>query len=279
VFLQLTGRDAAGNVSAVPINVVNCLAVPTRAVLGNFGAAIPQVAGANADHRVVGAAGARVTLTPVVNPVTGVTALGPATDVNGDTFFLPYEWNKIYSIELPDPVTATANGTTSFLTIDLSGCKVYVDPIAGGNGAVVVYHANNVSNPPPVGSLPTVETPACTAFLDNLHHQARMWYQAAPQNLNLPLAGSASVDKPHYNIPATGEVMRKQGQKRTNVDFSGGTMVFGVVNGNKWDFYWETWGSTDYDRPFYAPKVVIKGFHNTASHGNNFRVLGSGQFF
>lgn len=142
-----------------------------------------------------------------------------------------------------------------------------------------MYHANNVTNPPPGGSLPNAETQACTHFLDNLHNQARAWYQAHPRNLNLPLAGSASIDKPAYNLPATGEVQRKQGQGRQNVVFAGGTMVFGVVNGGKWDFYWVKWGSSDYDRPIHSPKAWVRGIHHTASQGNNFRVLGSGLFF
>jgi hypothetical protein len=263
----------------VPINVNNCRNLPTRAVLGNFGAAIPFAAGANASHHIVTPANSRVTLTPLLNPATGVTALSPATNVGGDTFFLPYAWDILYSMELPDPAAALLAGTTSFLTADMSGCKFFVDPIAGGNGAVVVYHANNVTNPPPVGSLPNVEIPACTTFLDNLHNQARAYYQAAPQNLNLPIAGSASVDKPQYNLQATGEVQRKQGQGRQNVVFAGGTMVFGVVNGIKWDFYWATWGSTDYDRPLSAPKGWVKGLHHDPSQAQSFRVLGSGQFF
>lgn len=263
----------------MPINVHNCITQPTCAVNGNFGAAIPHVAGANADHRVVATATARVSLHPALSAATGVTALSPQMDVNGDTFFLPYEWNKIYSMQLPTPAAATAAGITSFLTIDMSGCKFYVDPIAGGAGAVVAYHANNVSNPPPAGTLPSVETLACTNFLDNLHHQARGWYQAPAQGLNLPLAGAASVGKPVYNVPADGEVQRKQGQHRANVNFSGGTMVFAVVNGNKWDFYWVTWGGADYDRPLYAPKTWIRGVHHTASHGQNYRVLNSGHFY
>jgi hypothetical protein len=263
----------------VAINVQNCRTLPTRAVNGNFGNAIPFVAGANASHHVVTAANARVTLTPVLDAATGVTSLGPAINVGGDTFFLPYDWDHIYSMELPTPAAATLAGTTSFLTADMSGCKFYVDPIAGGNGAVVVHHANNVGNPPPLNSLPNVEAPACTTFLDNLHHQARAYYQAAPQNLNLPLAGAASVDKPHYNLQATAEVQRKQGQGRKDVNFGGGTMVFGVVNGIKWDFYWETWGSTEYDRPFYAPKILLKGFHRALAQGHGYRVLGSGQLF
>lgn len=263
----------------MPINVNNCRTLPTRAVNGNFGAAIPSIAGANASHRVVTAATSRVTLTPLLDPGTGITSLGPAIDANGDTFFLPYAWDTIYSIALPAPAAATAAGTTSFLTADMSGCKVFVDPIAGGNGAVVVYHSNNVGNPPPLGSLPNVETGPCTAFLDNLHHQARAYYQAAPRNLNLPIAGSASIAKPAYNLPATVEVQRKQGQHRQNVVFAGGTMVFGVVNNAKWDFYWETWGSTDYDRPKFAPKGWVKGLHHAAMQGQNFRVLGSGLFF
>jgi hypothetical protein len=244
---------------------------------GNFGYQVPG-AWATADHRVYTTATARVSLHPVLNGVTGLTTLGPQIDVNGDTFFLPYEWDKIFSMELPTPAAATAAGTTSFVTIDMSGCKFYIDPIAGGNGALVVYHANNVSNPPPAGTLPSVETPACTTFLDNLHHQARGWYQAAPRNLNLPLAGAVSLGKPVYNVPGDAETQRKQGQHRTNVNFMGGTMVFGQVNGNKWDFYWVTYGGTDYDRPKYAPRAWKRGIHHQAT-ANPYRVLGSGHFF
>jgi hypothetical protein len=263
----------------VAINVNACRTVPTQAVNGNFGSGIPFVAGANADHRIVTPANSRVKLTPVLDPTTGITSLAPATDAAGDTFFLPYAWNVIYSMELPDPATATLNGTTSFLTADMSGCKFFVDPIGGGNGAVVVYHANNVTNPPPLNSLPTVEIPACTNFLDNLHNQARAYYQAPPHSLNLPLAGAASVAKPHYNLQATAEVQRKQGQGRMNVRFTGGTMVFGVVNGAKWDFYWVTWGAGDYDRPIYAPKAWVRGLHHDPRQRQSFRVLGSGLFF
>src|SRR5260370_21904656 len=107
-----------------------CRTLPTRAVNGNFGAAIPFAAGANANHRIVTPANSRVTLTPLLDPNTGITSLGPATDVNGDTFFLPYAWDIIYSMELPAPAAATLTGTTSFLTADMSGCKSCVERIA-----------------------------------------------------------------------------------------------------------------------------------------------------
>lgn len=113
----------------MPINVNNCRTLPTRAVNGNFGAAIANVAGAHATHRVCTAANSRVALNPLLDPATGVTSLGPAIAVAGDTFFLPYAWDTIYSMELPAPAAATVAGTTSFLTADMSGCKVFVDPL------------------------------------------------------------------------------------------------------------------------------------------------------
>jgi hypothetical protein len=277
---RLTWENAAGYASGVPINVNSCFARPTRAVNGNFGSVIPSVAGsANVIHRVVAHATSWVSLTSALVGNSGVTALGPAIDANGDTLFLPYAWDTIYSMELPAPAIAAGNGTTSFLTADMSGCKVFVDPIVGGNGAVVVHHANNVSNPPPPQSLPNVETPACTGFLDNLHTEAVTYYQGAPHNLNLNLAGTRSIDKTNYNASPTVEVQLKQGQHRKNVVFAGGTMVFGMVNGAKWDFYWVTWGSLEYDRPIYAPKILKEGFHHNPDEGRGFQVLGYRRFF
>jgi hypothetical protein len=55
--------------------------------------------------------------------------------------------------------------------------------------------------------------------------------------------------------------------------------VFGVVNGAQWDFYWATYGSTEYDRPGYAPKGWFehKHFNPTGSSNPRYKIMGSGQ--
>jgi hypothetical protein len=159
---------------------------------------------------------------------------------------------------------------------------MFVDTVVGGHGAVVVYHANNQSNAPGGhlgGFQPTLELPVCTAYLNNLYNAARADYIAAPHNLNLVPGGN--VAKPAYNQGAATEIQRKMGQDRTNVQFTGGTIVFGVTNGAHWDLYWATYGSTEYDRPSMAPRGWFGHGHRnpTGSSEPRYRVLGSARFF
>jgi hypothetical protein len=269
----------------MPINVAGCTTVPTTVSLGNFngGAFVPAAGSPN--HRIYTAANCRVTLHPTPNVgagVTGITSLDPQADPAGDTIFLPFATDEICSMELPDPAAAALANTGSFLTTNLSGCMFFVDRIVGGNGAVVVYHANNQANAPGghLGGLqPTLELPPCTARLTQLYNLARADYVPAPYNLNL-LPG-ANVGKPVYNHNAMAEVQRKTGQGRANVEFTGGTIVFGVVNGANWEFYWATYGSTEYDRPGNAPKGWFGNTHRNPTNSTTpgYRVLGSNQFF
>ncbi len=108
---------------------------------------------------------------------------------------------------------------------------------------------------------------------------ARADYGIAPHNLNLLPGGN--VAKPAYNQGATNEIQRKQGQGRMNVEFVGGTIVFGVTNGGAWELYWSTYGSTEYDRPAIAPKGWFgRGHRNpTTSTTPRYRVLGSARIF
>jgi hypothetical protein len=268
------------------INVNACRTIPTTVSLGNFnGGTFVPVLGANPTHRIYTAANCRVTLNPVMNHgigVTGITSLDPQANAVGDTYFLPFATDEICSMLLPTPAAATAANIGSFLTTNLSGCKFYVDRVVGGNGAVVVYHANNQGNAPPgnAGGLqPTLELGPCTLHLDQLYNQARNDYIAAPRNLNLLPGGN--VSKPVYNVGAMAEVLRKRGQGRGGVEFTGGTIVFGVANGANWEFYYATYGSTEYDRPWNAPKGFFGNRHRnpTTSNTPGYRVLGSAQFF
>src|SRR5580692_2662412 len=123
----------------MPVNVVAYRANPTTVSLGNFnGGAFVPAAGA-ATHRMYTAANCRVTLNPVMNNgpgVTGVTSLDPQANPLGDTIFLPFATDQNCSMLLPTPVAATAAGTESFLTTNLSGCKFFNDRVVNGAGAL-----------------------------------------------------------------------------------------------------------------------------------------------
>ncbi|MBC8750646.1 MULTISPECIES: hypothetical protein [Paraburkholderia] len=265
----------------MPINVANCRTLPTTVSTGNFngGAFVPLV---NGLHRHYTAANCRVNLNPAMNVgvgIAGLTSLNPQAAPTGDTYFLPFATDEITSMVLPSP--GGAGAPQSFLTTNLSGCMVYVDSVHGVPGSIVVYHANNQSNAPGghLGGLqPTLELPACTAYLNNLYNTARGHLAAAPLGLNLLPLGN--VAKPAYNAGAMAEINRKLGQSRTNVEFTGGTIVFGHVNGAHWELFWATYGSCEYDRPAYAPKAWFGHDHRnpTASTNPNYRVLGSAQF-
>lgn len=266
----------------MPINVNSCRTQPTTVSLGNFngGAFVPAVMAG--PHRHYTAANCRVNLNPKMNHgigIEGITSLDPQANVGGDTYFLPFATNEIASIVLPAP--GGLGAPQSFLTTNLSGCMVYVDRVQGVPGSIVVYHANNEANAPGGhlgGQQPTLELPACTATLNTLYNQARANLAAAPYNLNLMPVGN--VAKPAYNAGAMIEVQRKLGQSRTNVEFTGGTIVFGRVNGAVWELFWATYGSCEYDRPASAPKGWFGHGHRnpTGSTNPNYRVLGSAQF-
>jgi hypothetical protein len=268
----------------MPINVQACTNAPTTVSLGNFngGAFRPVV---NGIHRMYTALNCRVTLTPRLNTgvgIGGITSLDPQAAAGGDTIFLPFFTNEICSTVLPTPAAATAAGIDSFLTTNMSGCKVYVDRVVGAAGSIVVYHANNEANAPPGnlgGRQPNLELPICAATLDASYNTARGHYALAPHNLNLVPA--ANVSKPVYYAGGMAAINRKVGQKRLNVEFTGGTMVFGVVNAGAWNLYWSTYGSTEYDRPWNAPKGWFKGKHRNPTQSSNpdYKVVGFARFF
>jgi hypothetical protein len=269
----------------MPINVNQCRTSPTTVSLGNFngGTFVPVIAAG--PHRMYTAANCRVNLNPTMNHgvgVSGITSLDPQANVAGDTYFLPFATDEICSMILPAP--GGAGNPQSFLTTNLSGCMVYVDRVAGVPGSIVVYHANNQANAPGGhlgGQQPTLELPACTAYLNQLYNQARANYAGLPVPNNLNLLPGGNVAKPAYNAGAMAEVNRKIAQHRTSVEFTGGTIVFGVVNGANWELYWATYGSCEYDRPKNAPKGWFGNKHRnpTGSNSPNYRVLGSARFF
>ncbi|MDI1433017.1 MULTISPECIES: hypothetical protein [Polyangium] len=258
------------------INVNNVRATPTRVGGFNGSAFVPVI---NGQHRRFTWGTCRVNLAPAV--ANGVNCLSPAGAALGDTIFLPYLQDGICSVRLPDAGNATANGVNSFLTADMSGCKVFIDRVTGSND-LIVYHANNVSNSPPgnAGALnPVLQLPACTMTLAQLHATAAGHYPAlAAPHTAVPVVAT-EISKPIYNIGAAAEVQRKTTQGRTNVEFLGGTVVFGVVAGASWEFYYQTWGSTSYTRPRTAPLRLFSGAQHDPMNSHNWKVLGFARFF
>ena len=271
------------NIGAMPVDVFTYTHSPTTVSLGNFnGSTFASTPGAVPTHRLYDAANCRVSLHATLNTgagVNGITSLDPAPDPAGDTYFLPFATDQIRSIRLPAPAGAAC---ASFLTTNLSGCKMFVDRVTGGNGSIIVYHANNQTNAPPGqvgGQFPAFELTACTNTLRNLYTTARADWAAAPHNLVLQAAGD--VGKPVYNLNSDLEVQRKTGQNRSNVEFTGGTIVFGEIAAGAWTLYWATYGACEYDRPWNASKGWFGNKHNnpTAKANPGYRVLGWGQFF
>lgn len=264
----------------MPINVHFIRNNPTSVTTGNFngGAFIPAV---NGTHSIYTAAACRVSLhqTPQIGVgLNGLTTLDPQVDPGGDTYFLPFDVNRICSMRLPTTAVAALAGVDSFLTTNLSGCKFFVDRVTNVAGEVIVYHANNMANAPPPQNppQPRLELPACTTFLDQLYTNARADWTGAPHNLNLAMAGR--VSKPTYNSGFVQEIQRKTGQGRNVTDYAGGTIVFGVANGPQWEFYWATYGSCEYDRPNTSPKSWFghQHFNPTGSTTPKWKIIGSG---
>lgn len=132
-----------------------------------------------------------------------VQELTATQNAGGDTYYLPYDNNKISSMRLPSPPPAPVD---FFLTANLSGCKVYIDTINGSND-LMVYHANaRATGAPPDHSPINTQTPVAGAELDRLHQAAQADYTAAPYNLVLNNVAS---------LATTSEgLWRKQGRPR-----------------------------------------------------------------
>lgn len=207
----------------------------------------------------------------------------------GDTIYLSYFTDEISSVRLPNPPPA---GVTMVTTDNLSGCKVFIDRITRSND-VIFYHANArlhapISNHGAVH--PATESGAATLHLDTLHDDAQLQYQ----NAGVPAVDAADLDKPFYNQNADAAIQRKIGQGRVRIpnpteqpdpnrldapEFVGGTVVFGFwipAGGTPahWEFYYQTWGTIEYQRPKKAPKGWFKGRKVPAG---DYRVIQHGQ--
>ena len=197
------------------------------------------------------------TWTPDVNNPK-LRTLVAAANAGGNTYYLPYDNNMISSLRLPSPPPA---GVALFLTANMSGCKFFVDTIAG-SADLMVYHANarDTGAAPPHAAV-NFQSPAAANELDRLHAAAQADYANAPYNL--VLNNVASLAKPqYYAVGALAEQRKAASRQMTymgaahNPEFWGGCSVFGFYNAG-WQFYYQTWGAVEYDRPQIAGTSAI----------------------
>jgi len=235
-----------------------------------------------AEHMAYGTAGSRATLDPVVHPMNpAMRTLRCTASAAGDTYFLPFRADHISSIRLP---AAPPGGVDFFYTDNLSGCKIFVDTIAGSQD-IMVYHANTTQHS--IGPLAYADdqTALADTELNNLHTRA----QADLGVLGFNLAGSARMLQ--YFHAAGWEERRKRDQGRTATahdatpintpagavsrvrpKFWGGCTVVGFRNGVKWDLYFQAWGEVAYARPGYARMLFTfdwVGVHKKRTQGEH----------
>jgi hypothetical protein len=191
--------------------------------------------------------------------------LAAAANPLGDTYYLPYDNNKISSLRLPDPPPA---GVSFFLTANMSGCKFFIDTIAG-SADLMVYHANaRDTSPAPAHSAVDFQAVAATNELDRLHNAAQGDYAALPYNFVLHNVRSLAKAQ-YYGVGALAEQRKvasrsllmpglvggHAGTLVLNPEFWGGCSIFGFYNAG-WRFYYQSWGAVEYDRPQIQGKAA-----------------------
>ncbi len=180
----------------------------------------------------------RVTVT--TNPTTmGRTHVTSAQNAAGDTIFLPFQQNQVHSVYIQTGL-AYAAGVRGFITVNLSGCRLYIDRVTGSND-LIIYHANALAigpyikpgqvaplNPPDPLDMDK-ETVARAQALDAQHTNARAyWISAAPgPALNNPTTIAALGATTYYTSVA----------------------VIGALVPGGWQISWQTYGDTTYTGP------------------------------
>lgn len=157
----------------------------------------------------------------------------------GNAIFLKYFDNEITSVRLPFPAPA---GVTLFVTDNLSGCKFYVDSIAGSND-VIVYHANTHQHTAGPASDADFQQPAANGVLDAMHTAGQGDYAG------LVLNNVAECALPRYFNEAGDLERAKRARGRTGPKFMGGCTIVGFPGAAEWEFYYQTWGDMNYSRP------------------------------
>lgn len=192
---------------------------------------------------------------------SALTVLAGARNVNGDAYYLKYFDDEVTSMRLPCPAPA---GVAFFMTDNMSGCKFYVDRIAGSND-LIVYHVNTHQHTAGALADADVQTGAANGVLDGMHNAAQGdWAPLALHNV-------AQCAMPTY-FGAGGQAERRkrlQGRQGAlagqNPKFLGGCTIVGFPAGNTWEFWYQTWGDVSYNRPTGAgvvAKAVFTGHWN-----------------
>ncbi len=229
---------------------------------------------------------AQATPTDARYRLSGAAAVGA-----GDTIYLKYFDEEITSVRLPCPAPA---GVTLFVTDTLTGCKFFVDTIAGSTD-LMAYHANTHQFSAGAGADCDAQTPGASGVLDQLHTDAVNDYLAHGIVLN----NAANCAKPTY-YGAGGQAERQKrvdgrGQGPTfqagQATFAGGCTIVGFPVGNTWQFYYQVYGTVDYSRPDihlaealikfkwnYAHKKIWQGLDHAATY-DTMKVFGWGQIF
>lgn len=178
------------------------------------------------------------------NRLSGTAAVGA-----GNTIFLKYFDDEITSVRLPCPAPP---GVNLFVTDTLTGCKFFVDTIAGSND-LMVYHANTHAHSAGAGADCDVQTALALGVLDQLHLGAVADYAVHGVVLN----NLADCEKQTYYGAGGIAERAKRNQGRTQgpvfqagqAVFAGGCTIVGIPHGASWDFYYQVYGTVDYARP------------------------------
>jgi len=260
---------------------------------------ITDIVATRGEHKMYATAAARISITWTPDITNSkIKIFGGTLDPVGSAYYLPYNDHIITSVRLPNPPPV---GVDFFLTANMSGCKFFIDTIAGSPD-LMVYHANTHQNAAPAHNSPVnFQHPLADAELNRLHTAAVADYAGlAPPN-NVVLANVASLAKPlYYGNGALAETHKaNQGRILTlpvvgNVtpEFWGGCSVFGFFNAG-WQFYFQAWGGVEYDRPVstklvaealvtghwnYVHKARVEGGHHGVNNIYN-KVVDHARFY
>lgn len=210
------------------------------------------------EHRMYGTTDCRCNIT-MPQDTNGRIMIKGTKSVGGNAICLPYDNDHISSVRLPYP--AALLGIDFFYTANMSGCKFFVDRIAGSQD-VIVYHANSRPTGSGLNQPPDFQAAGVTNALDALHQNAKNDYG------HLTLHDRTSLAKPDYNREAAQRMMVKKTRvqdrqrkvkmdiKKRQLDFTGGTTIVGYPGNAGWEFYYQTWGYMTYTRPSGVTNVL-----------------------
>jgi len=214
------------------------------------------------NHRMYRTTDCRSNIT-LPQDTNGRIKINGAKAIGGNAICLPYDNDHISSVRLPHPPALL--GIDFFYTANMSGCKFFVDSIAGSQD-VIVYHANSRPQGSGRNALPDYQAAAVTTAVNDLHTAARNDYPT------LTLTDKTSLAKPEYNQRAAQLMMRKRARveerqqkvemaiKKREINFTGGTTIVGYPGNAGWEFYYQTWGYITYTRPSGIGNVLMGVF-------------------